>query len=535
MPRSSIAENFLSCLPFGALADEGIALLVKIGEYRILLDCGLKDFASLNKNISVDLVLCSHAHQQHASGLLELHKIHPNLPVYCSQVTSGLLPFLWPNLKEERLESFWQVLPWRSPVNILPNLTVELFPSGHIPGAAAFLLTYRALNRSYKIFYTGDFSLSNFQLVDGLSLNDLRGISPDVLIIDAAYGTNRHPHRRQQERTLMERINQSLSLNQNILFLVGPVGLGQEILKLLRSHHQFTGRNLDIWVAGEVATVCSLYMELLSQMPTSVQNFAKHQPLFWDERIYPRMFCLSQDNQPKPNSSPYILLTNDPRTINSHCLRAERNWMIMIPEISKILFKQIEQEIEPYPTLSIESYLLAEHSDGRNTTQLIHNLRPQHVLFINGTANYMRDLASLEELQNRYQLHVPTLNKLVDFPIGEKFIQPSDPLINLFEGELNEVESSVLISLPTQITEDTRWSSFADTGIIEARWQGDELVIRGLQEREMLIGNNENKTMEDFDCCYNCQYYRGFKCWNRNSPLFDFKVTPDGCCPLFQA
>jgi len=57
---------------------------------------------------------------------------------------------------------------------------------------------------------------------------------------------------------------------------------------LLRSHHNFTGRDLDIWVDGTVATGCDAYLELLSHLPASVQNFARHQPLFWDERVRPR-------------------------------------------------------------------------------------------------------------------------------------------------------------------------------------------------------------------------------------------------------
>jgi Cft2 family RNA processing exonuclease len=70
---------------------------------------------------------------------------------------------------------------------------------------------------------------------------------------------------------------------------VPTLGLGQEILMLLRSHHHFTGRNLDIWVDGTVAAGCDAYLELLPHFPTSVQNFARHQPLFWDERVRPRV------------------------------------------------------------------------------------------------------------------------------------------------------------------------------------------------------------------------------------------------------
>jgi len=531
-------ENSPSCLPYGTgqQQDEGVSLLLQIGDYRILLDCGLDDLTTLTKSkqAPVDVVFCSHAHRDHAKGLLALHQAYPNLTIYSSQVTLKLLPLIWPGESYESVKKFCQELPWRTPVQVLENLTVEIFPAGHIPGAAAFLLTYRTAKRSYKIFYTGDFSLSNFQLVEGLSIEPLRGLSPDILIIEGTYGTNRHPHRRQQEKALMERIHRALSENQNILFLVSPLGLGQEILKLLRSHHQFTGRNLDIWVACEVAQACDLYLELLPQFPIAVQNFAKHQPLFWDERISPKMYRFTKENQPKPDAAPYILITSDLATVMSYATSSTGTWLILIPEHLKLLIKTLEEEIKPFSWLNLEPYLLAEHSDGRNTTQLIHNLRPQHILFIHGSPAYLRDLASLEELQNRYQLHVPSQANPVDLPIGEKFIQPAPPTVSLYEGELNEVGTSITISLPSQISSDSRWSVFSDTGLVEARWQGEELIIRGLQERELLNNNTENRGMEDFDCCRNCYHYRGQKCWNSKSPLYDFKVTPEGCCPVFE-
>ena len=524
MRRWSNQEVSFSCMPYGnGQDDEGVALLLEIGEYRILLDCGLDDLSDLCKNPAVDLVLCSHAHRDHAGGLLSFHQIWPDVPIFASGVTAYLLTLLWPAITYETINRFCHEIPWRSPVKVLENLTVELFPAGHIPGAASFLLTYQTKGRSYRIFYTGDFCLSNFQLVEGLSIEPLRGLNPDILILEGTYGTNRHPHRRQQEKTLMELIHNSLCIGQNIAFLVDTLGLGQEILKLLRSHHQFTGRQLDIWVTGQLAVACDIYLQLLPQFPIAVQNFAKHQPLFWDERVFPKMHRISPENQ--PNNSPYILLCDDPSTILQYC---DQSWLVLIPEHKKNL-------AQIFTDLHCVQYLLAEHSDGRNTTQLIHNLRPQHVILIHGPANYLKDLAALEELQNRYQLHVPSRLHQVDLPIGEKFVQPVLSTFNLYEGELNEFGSSIVISLPNLISNDTRWSVFSGTGIVEARWQGDELVIRGLPERELILHNNENnKRTEDIDCCRNCRHYRGQKCWNTKSPLYDFKVTPEGCCPVFE-
>jgi Cft2 family RNA processing exonuclease len=548
---AAVAE--LECLPFGSGQDnEGVCLLVQMGPYRILLDCGLESVAPLLQNARrsppVDLVLCSHAHPDHAKGLLDLHRAFPQLPIYASDVTTQLLSLNW--LNETDASMFCQALPWRSPVEFRDGLSAELYPAGHLPGAAALLLTYTTPKRSYSLFYTGDFLLSNSRLVDGLPLEELRGLKPDVLILEGSYGTGRHPHRRQQENQLAERIHRAIEEGQSVLLPTPTLGLGQEILMLLRSHHHFTGRDLDIWVAGSVALGCDAYLEMLPHFPSSVQNFARHQPLFWDERIRPRVRRLppiSEGNGKSGvmNQFPCIVLVDKDADLSHYCRPDRGSWLMLAPQQpgrSGSVEMAVVQAIETSPMLqlmiqtgqlAIESYFLGDHCDGTGTTQLIHNLRPQHVIFVHGSPTYLSDLTSLEELQNRYHLHTPAAGIQVDLPIGETFIQPAAPETH-YEGELTEQETAVTIVLPDTITADPRWQHFANTGLIEARWQGEDLVLRGLSQREVLSQSNEMNLPVEAECCENCLHFRGQRCWNQASPLFGFKVTPEGYCPAFE-
>lgn len=536
-PASSDHQNQLLCFPYGVgHENEGICLLVEIGPYRILLDCGLADIQALQTEPTppAHLVFCSHAHDDHARGLLALHQAFPQIPIYASEVTVELLPLNWLDHSSKEIPSFCQGLQWRTPINLFKDLSAEIFPAGHLPGAASILLTYKTSKRTYKVFYTGDFSLSNFQLVEGLSVELLRGLAPDVLIIEGSYGTVRHPHRRQQEKNLMLRIHQALVNNQSVLLPVPTLGLGQEILKLLRSHHQFTGKDLDIWVDGDVAVTCDVYLQLLSQFPLSVQNFAKHQALFWDERICPRMRRFTPASLTQLVNEPSIVVTDKLDELGKYC--HSRPWLILLANHWRDKLDQPPlKELKHFPYVNVETYLLAEHSDSRNTTQLIHNLRPQHVIFVHGSPTYLADLTSLEELQNRYQLHSPRVGTLVELPIGDKFIQPATPTPTQYEGELNEQGTAVTITLPDGITQDPRWSHFADTGLVEARWQGEELLLRGLSQRELLTHTNSARRLEDIDCCGTCYHYKSQRCWNPASPLYGFKVTPEGYCPVFEA
>ncbi|WP_309230096.1 MBL fold metallo-hydrolase [Oscillatoria sp. FACHB-1407] len=543
----------LQCLSYGVgHTDEGVCLLMQMGPYRVMLDCGLENITPLIANSGglppADLVLCSHAHPDHSKGLLALHQAFPQMPIYASEVTAQLLPLNW--LSEPTIPSFCRALPWRSPVAFQEGLSAELYPAGHLPGASAFVLTYTTPERAYRLLYTGDCFLSNSRLVEGFPLEELRGLKPDVLILEGSYGTARHPHRRQQENQLAERINRAIADQQSVLLPTPTLGLGQELLMLLRSHHHFTGRNIDIWVGGSVALGCDAYLELLPHFPSAVQNFARHQPLFWDDRIRPRVRRMPSHNAELDQifdnpQIPQVILTDQVADLNHYCRLGHSSWVLLLPHqpgrvgaIETAVYNLLENS-KPLQAkvqsgeLIIDTYLLGDHCDGPGTTQLIHNLRPQHVVFIHGTSPYLTDLTSLEELQNRYQLHSPAAGTLVELPIGETFIQPAAPEAR-YEGELTELSNGVNIYLSSPITSDPRWQNFADTGLVEARWQGEELVLRGVPQREILNQGGELTTPLDTECCEYCLHYRGQRCWNQASPLFGFKVTPEGFCPGFE-
>lgn len=530
---SQASNEDLACLPYGVgHGDEGVCLLVKIGPYRVLLDCGLTDISPLigTDGLPVcDLVICTHAHADHARGLLALHRTFPDLPIYASEVTNLLLPLNWLDTAADLLQ-FGQALPWRRTIEFQDGLTAELFPAGHLPGAAAILLTYKGFYQSYSIFYTGDFFLSNSRLVEGLHLDSVRNLRPDVLIVEGSYGTARHPHRRQQENTLMAQIDRAITEGRSIIFPVLTLGTAQELLILLRSHHLFTGRDIDIWVDDRIAAGCNSYLQLLPHFPPAVQNFARHQSLFWDERVRPHVRQITPETFVEIQQRPSIILSAE-GDIDVYIQDNPFAWLVLIPSQPHDRLKSLT----PTNRIAVANYLLSQHSDGAGTAQLIHNIRPKHIVFVHGSPTYLADLTALEELQNRYHLHSPASGTLVSLPIGDTFIQPAPPADPQYEGELTELESAIEITLPTAIASDPRWHNFADTGLVEARWQGEEIVISGISQRELLSRQQDLKIDAESECCGNCQHQRGSRCYNPRSPLNGFKVTPDGYCPAFES
>lgn len=570
----------LECIPFGTgQAKEGVCVLLRMGPYRILCDCGLTDLAlllpssspfdleqptDLNPDWPADFVICSHAHSDHARGLLALHRAFPALPIYTSEVTAQLLPLNWASGLEPQPLSFCQPLPWRTPTDLAPGLKVELYPAGHLPGAAACLLTYTPPQkggalRAYTAFYTGDFLLSNSRLVDGLPLSELRGLTPDVLILEGSFGTARHPHRRQQENRFAERVMQAIEQGKSVLIPVPILGLAQELLMLMRSHHTFTGKNLDIWVEDSIAQGCDAYIALLPSLPPTVQNFAQHQALFWDERVRPRVRRIGAEGWRSQHlDRPCVVLMGENAKIQDYCAPADRPWLVLLSEhrpheqpplapdpeggsFELAITTPQEDETKAWEALiqsgriSVDTFLLAEHCDGAGTTQLIHNLRPQHVVFVHGSPAYLADLISLEELANRYHLHSPRVGNRLELPIGEGLIQPTalTGIDTTFDGAVHELETEIVATLPRQLTEDPRWRSFADTGLIEATWQGEMLVLRGISQRELLM--KTYRTSDPiFKGCMNCKHYRSQRCWNPRSSLHGSRVAPEGYCPVFE-
>lgn len=546
----------LSCLPYGiGYAEEGLCLRVQMGPHRILLDCGLVSLEAIGAGNEVDapfdVVFCSHAHPDHARSLLTLHHTWPTIPIYCSEATADLLPLNWRWADLPNGADFCRRLPWRQPVEVAAGLTAKLWPAGHLPGAACILLTYTAAERRYSVLYTGDFFLSNSRLVEGLPLDELRGLKPDVLIVEGTQGTARYPHRRQQENRLADQINQAIAAGYNVLLPVPLMGLGQELVMLLRSHHHFTGRDLTVWVDSWVAQACDIYLDLLPHLPTNVQNFARHQPLFWDERVLPRIKRLPLELTEAPEK-PAILIGYQNANLANYIRWGDRPWRIFLPDMlaSSVVQAGLDHGLpQLHPTLEwlqllgaefgqgqahIDTYLLTSHSDGAGTTQLIHNLRPHHVLFVHGAPSYLADLAGLEDLQSRYKLHLPSAHQLVELPIGETFLQPAAP-DTVFEGEVTETENTLTLTLPLAVREDPRWQRLADTGVIQLRWQGNDLVVRGLSQQSLMRQTNTPAIANNsIQCCFNCTYWQQPRCNNPASPMYGFPVAAEGYCPEFQ-
>ncbi len=460
--------------------EDGVCVEIRMGKYRVLLDCGLRNPDAVLQLDPPDLFLCSHAHIDHSRSIAALHQQFPNLPLYASDVTAILLD-----------NDAIQPLPWRESIELLPQLYVQLFPAGHLPGAAVMLLTYVGSDRRPdSLLYCGDLCLANTRLTEGLKLAELRGLSPDVLILEGSYGTDRHPPRRQLENQLMELLDRTLESGRSVVMPVPKLGLAQEILILLRSHHLFSGRKLVVEIDEAIAEVCDRYEQIIPSFPLAIQNFARYQSLFLDQSVRPyiqrsiRPSSQESIQESIQESDAAQALTDEPRIVLTTAIDPVEaicktgDWTIFLPHYRT-------PELEMLNAPEAEIYLLPDHCDGSTLPQIIHTLRPQHLVLTHAPLDKLADLAILDELTSRYKLHIPTTGQLLELPIADSFYQPAPPEVR-YDGELVQTQTEVLLSLPIEILDDPRWKAFADTGLIDAQWQHGDLVIRGISQREWL-------------------------------------------------
>ncbi len=576
---------------------DGLGIRLQLGPYQLLFDCGgataeallaealerqqpstdgldeetdftdstLKDGAELvpsQAESTVNFVFCSHAHGDHARGLLALHRAWPRLPIFASQATSHLLSLNWPGLE---ISDFCQGLPWGEPQVLMDDLSVTLFPAGHLPGAALIVITYSPMRllpgepfaKPTRVAYLGDGALSPTRCTTGLDLEALRGLKPELLITEGSYGTDRYPRRRQQENELVEQFLQALSQGRSVLMPVPALGIAQEVIVLLRSHHLCTGQEFDIWVDEPVALGCDRYLDLLDEMPVTTQNFAGNQSLFWDDRVRPYVHRLAAPPLDLPAdvaARPGLFLVHLESNWGPFIQTSDMAWELWLDRTDKLssnasgwathraFTHQSPGSLQVLATrlqigdLHLNSYQLTDHCDGLGTTQLIHNLRPQHLLLVHGgSPDALRQLSRLDELRSRYKVHVAEPGVKVSILLNEPLPQIHIPK-QRYGGELKEERSGVYLQLADDIAQDPRWQALAETGLLEVEWQGDGLLIRGVSPQKLMGQGDRARSQHrrPTDCCETCCFYHNQYCRNPESPLESVKVLAESYCQEFQ-
>ena len=241
----------------------GSKYLIEHNSRRILVDCGLfqgykplrlKNWAPFPCDPStIECVILTHAHIDHSGYLPLLIKQGFKGRVYCSSATRDLCAVLLPDsgrLQEEQAEyanrhdfsKHHPALPLYTQEDaeralqhlvavefkqetLLGEVTLRLYPSGHIPGAASVELR----DQHTSIVFSGDLGRTDDPIMNPPT--PLQGA--DYLVLESTYGNRRHPAADAQQ-LLGDIINQTAQREGVVVIPAFAVGRTQMLLHYLR-------------------------------------------------------------------------------------------------------------------------------------------------------------------------------------------------------------------------------------------------------------------------------------------------------------
>ncbi len=274
---------------------------LELAGHRIILDSGLHprldglaalpDF-SLIPDGAADVIVLSHAHQDHVGSLPVLMRRQPQAPVLTTQPTRLLSDVMLHNSvnvmtkkREEGVTEYplfthrevdvalkrWRSLPLEMRFDITGErlspvddggVSFEFFDAGHILGSVGTLI--RGGGRT--IFYTGDVQFDNQTIMMGAKFPE-EGV--DVLIIETTRGDRATPEgftRAGEQRRLAQAIKAAFDRGAGILIPLFALGKTQEILAMI---YEFRRENLlglgPLYIGGLGTKLTEIYDKLAEQ------------------------------------------------------------------------------------------------------------------------------------------------------------------------------------------------------------------------------------------------------------------------------
>jgi len=238
--------------------------ILGLGKLNILLDCGIseddfknfEDYFSLKKDLkekeeeneskdslskgaplihNIDAIFVSHSHYDHVSGLKELIKTYPDVPILCSRITLDL--FLLRDskfLKQENHEEIEEEEYKKIVENVVyvengtkiefkdPNCYLSFYHAGHMPGALMIL----AKVKKFRFLYTGDYTFWDITPFAGTRKFLEQMSRPiDFLLIDSTCAYEEFDSISDQLSNLMLFLEQKTEYEDNCLIGADPSSL----------------------------------------------------------------------------------------------------------------------------------------------------------------------------------------------------------------------------------------------------------------------------------------------------------------------
>ena len=561
--------------PLGAARGIGASCFqILIGPYEIVLDCGTRPkgydpLPALDYLENPDLLLISHAHQDHIGAVPVFHSRFPGVRMLCTPGTREIAhvmltdclkvqqrsedsPELFDQTDLERTLFRLETQPIGTDFEPLPGLKVRFINAGHILGAACIYLRYG----ERSLLYTGDYNTTSSRTTEGLKLAELP--TCEMLITESTYGADTHPARRNQETALMKAIAEVVQNRGNVLIPAFALGRAQEILLGIRTSALFNKLKIPVYVDGLVRAVTDTFRDNLELLPSAVQNFAKQEEPFFNEHSHPPIIPItSPKERPLAMATPSVIvassgmLTGGPSVYYAATLLERENAAIFISGYTDEESPgRLLQNLQTGDTVEldgkeitvrarIERFSLSAHADKIGLTQVINKVNPKHLILIHGSRDTLHELARTGDLRSKHYIHIPDVGERIEYGQAPEHMSATQiskiGLPQEFEVMIEAEVEGAWLRIPEAVVEtDPRWQLLAASGILKAKWDGFHLKLSPVTQQSI----TRQKAIEDAlisgeNCCAVCQFFKSGSCQCEDSPLFELQVDPAGKCTEF--
>lgn len=265
--------------------------LVEVNGQRLLLDCGLYQGAraeTYERNLhfpfdpaTIDAVILSHAHIDHAGNLPNLVKQGFRGPIWATSATRDLSVAMLQDsghIQESDVEfvnkrrarageppmeplytradalaslKYFMTAEYDHPTAVLPGVTCTFFDAGHILGSAMVQLDCQEAERTTRLVFSGDIGRKGLAILRDPTLLS----TADYVIMESTYGDRLHETPVEAQDRLASIIKQTFRRRGKVIVPAFAVGRTQELLYAL---YELTEAaeipNLPVYIDSPLAT-----------------------------------------------------------------------------------------------------------------------------------------------------------------------------------------------------------------------------------------------------------------------------------------
>ena len=228
----------------------GSCYLLKIGEYKILIDCGMKQGSDVKDGQGfefnpreIDFVFLTHSHIDHSGLLPLLTKQGFNGKIFLTAASAELCKIMladsayiqemeaeWNNRKRKRAGvnqieplytiadaektlTYFELCDYDKIYNINNNVDLRFIDAGHLLGSASLEIWLKEKNEQRKLVFSGDLGNINRPIIQDPT--KIKGA--DYVICESTYGDREHEKDANAMLELAEIIQKTLGRGGNLV------------------------------------------------------------------------------------------------------------------------------------------------------------------------------------------------------------------------------------------------------------------------------------------------------------------------------